>query len=324
MMNKFVFSFFALGVMFIFNSATANASNTMVYLQMNNLFVAGGLDDEAGSTDSSVELEEFDEIDSTHVTGAMEDETDVTSESLDEQFFYKSDRGAPTTYLQMFESSGYIADSVTEEGDILDGEPGVLNSFIETETVYLGQGSADGVVAGDKFYVVHLSEDPVIHPVSKKLVGYKVLVDGVIEVYDTTDAFSKAKVVNSYDSIERGDYIIPYIEPDLAKLDPDRPVIEKGIEGVLLASKEPKEGLATGDVIYLDIGGASGVEEGDVFNILDQNPVFKRDGKLAEGFPKIVGQAKVISIQDNTSTAYITDSTLDSHAGYSVVYSNVR
>ena len=324
MIKKIILSIFVLGAVVAFYSTTASAHSALVSLQVESLFIAGGFDDDK---DSNKKANGSDggsgEIDSTHVMGSMEN--DVTSGKLGEDFFHDSKRGITSTYLQMFETAGYLADSISSsDGLLLDGDPSVLNSFTNTETVYIGRGKADGVVAGDKYYVVHLSKDPVVHPVTREDMGHKVLVDGIIEVYKTKDNHSKAKVIKSYDSMERGDYIVPYSEPDQAKLDPDRPVVEKGIEGVLLAAREPKQGFATGDVVYMDIGGASGVEEGDVFDIIDDNPVFKRSGDLVSGFPKVVGQAKVISIREGTSTAYITGSTLDSHAGYPVVYSKVR
>ncbi len=249
---------------------------------------------------------------------------DLSYEPLGEDFFNDDARREMIVSPQMFETAGYISDSVESDGEVVDGEPSSQASFSIAETIYLNRGESQGVSVGSRFLVFHSEKDSVTHPVTGSNLGHKVLIDGIVEVREVAMDYSKAVIIQSYDGIERGDLIVLYTEPDVPQLDPDRPVVEKDIDGYLVTSKDPKEGYASGDVVYFDIGNSAGVEPGDVFNIVDRRPVKRKDGETVAGLPKIIGTAKVISARDTTSTAFITTSRTAIYAGDRISYSKIR
>jgi len=255
---------------------------------------------------------------------ALVEGVDMSRGELSDDFFARAARQEAIIHPSTFETAGFIGTELASAGEVIDGEPSTQASFSFTETVYIDQGEAQGVKEGDRFLVYHMESASVRHPLSGKKLGHKILVDGVIEVVDVAMDTSKAVVVQSYDSIERGEAIRPYSKPDVPSLDPDRPVSPKDIEGVLVASKEPKEGYATGDVVYFDVGASTGVEPGDVFNIIDVRSVVRKGGQIVSGLPKVIGRALILATRDSTSTAFITASRNAIYAGDKVSYSSTR
>jgi len=307
---------------------------------MESIVIGGGYDDDirpgqgsAGSkakdTGSSMSggQNPCQDVSETGIAGAEKELTegrDLSHESMSEDFFKDDTRHEMIVSPQLFETAGYISDSVESDGEVVDGEPSSQASFSIAETIYINQGESQGVSVGNRFLVFHSEKESVTHPVTGSNLGHKVLIDGVVEVREVTMDYSKAVIIQSYDGIERGDLIIPYTEPEVPQLDPDRPVVDKDIDGYLVASRDPKEGYASGDVVYFDIGDSAGVEPGDVFNIVDRRPVKRKDGETVVGLPKIIGTAKIISARDTTSTAYITTSRTAIYAGDRISYSKIR
>lgn len=303
-------------------------------VSLESLFIGGGYDDDVrpGEKVAPTEAKER-EMPEEVVTGAergleptpLVEGVDVTEQAITGDFFERSERQEPLTNPKMYESAGYISRSLDATGEVIDGEQSNQNSFSTTEVVYIDQGEADGVTIGSKFLVLHAATPDVIHPNTGDNMGFKVLVDGVIEVVDANMDISKALIIRSYDGIERGENIRPYEEDAMIPtFDPDRPVADKEIEGVLVASKDPKQGYAAGDVVYFDVGDSGGVEPGDVFNIIDARDVIRKDGRVIEGLPKIIGSAKVLTTREETCTALITYSRNVMYAGDRVSYSKTR
>lgn len=248
---------------------------------------------------------------------------DLSVDELAARFFENPDRMEPLIYEQLYETAGYLDDSLGATGEVIDGQTSSQASFAFPDHVYINRGEAQGVSVGSRFIVYHAGSD-VRHPVTRRKMGFKVLVDGVIEVVEAGRDHSKARIIRSYDGIERGEKIRAYDKAEIPEFDPDRPVKLKRIDGYLVSSKDPKEGYATGDVVYLDVGQATGVEPGDVFNIIDSRSVVRADGKMVEGFPKVIGEAKVISTRSATCTAFITNSVDAIYRGDKIAYSSVR
>ena len=232
-------------------------------------------------------------------------------------------RMSPVAYRELYETAGYIGAGAKGDGEVIDGHTSSQVSFASAETVYINLGESKGVKEGDLYEVFHAERD-VAHPVTGAKLGQLVVVDAVVRVTKVTPDNSSAEIIRAYETVERGDQIRPYKEVDIPTFDPDRPVTDKKITGYLVSCKLPKEGYATGDIIYLDVGSASGAEPGDVFNILDRSPVLRRDGSIVKGLPKVVGRVRILSTQDKTSAAVIYTSVSSSGKGDPVEFALVR
>lgn len=230
---------------------------------------------------------------------------DSSDSGLGSEFFTDPDKKIPVTYRQLYETAGFIGEALDSFGEVIDGEVSTQVSFGAMDSVYIDRGLADNVKVGDKFLVFHAENETVEHPVTKKNMGRKVLVDAVIEVNKITDKNSEAVIIRSYGSVERGSKIIFYKKPTVPGVDPDKPISPKSIDGYVVASKLPKNGYAMGDVVYFDVGFKAGVEPGDVFAIIDSDEVLRRDGTAVKGLPKIKGRAKILSTLEDTCSALI-------------------
>lgn len=246
------------------------------------------------------------------------------SQYLPDDFFRESHNGAEGAYKNLLETAGYIDSSFEGYGQVVDGETSQQIFFGTHEDVYIDKGKADGLKPGDKFWVMHKSPDVIKHPKTRNAIGAKVIIDGIIEVVELAEKTSRATVFRAYDGIRRGFKIVPYEDTKAPFVDPDKPISEKNIEGYLIASKYENKGFGAGDVVYLDVGESSGVEPGDVFDIIDQEPVILADGSIEKGLPKVKGQATVLSTRDATSTALIYVSKTVMVVGDKIKFAQVR
>ena len=253
------------------------------------------------------------------------------SEDVSSDFFYDPEKQEPVLSAGAYRTAGYLTDDLDAFGEVIDGSVSNQASFSLNEAVYIDKGAKDGVSIGDSFMVVHLSEE-VVHPhtrhlwiFARKSLGYKVLYDGVLEVVEITDSVSKAVIKKSYQGIERGDKVV-HLDNTVSPptIDPDRPVADKTITGYIVASRINKESNATGDIIYLDVGQGSGVEPGDVFDILDDEPVVRRNGAEVKGLAKTKAKARVVIVNESGSTAYIYESSAATFYGNRAVYTQIR
>ncbi len=304
---------------------------------LERLFMGGGYDDDIQPAGEKAKGAAAEDMESVEVTEPASEAgkgglkpmdlimgRDITSDTLTDEFFKDPDKREPVTYPQMYETAGYLSGLIISEGEVIDGEPSNQASFSIEEFIYINQGEIHGVGVGSQFIVFHPQRPNVIHPVTGSDMGFKVLVDGVIEVVEVNMDIAKAKIIRSYDGIERGDNIRLYTQVKVPSFDPDRPVPAKEIDGYVLVSRDPKEGFAMHDIVYFDVGSVSGVEPGDVFDIIDSRFVVRKDGKRVEGLPKLIGKATIISARDNTSTGLITKSDNVIYAGDKITYSRTR
>ncbi len=249
---------------------------------------------------------------------------DYLSGGLTDEFFTDKDKLVPVTHRQLYETAGYLDGDLDSLGIIEDGERGAQLAFSIMDEVYINRGFSDGLKKGDLFIVLHAEKDQIKHPVTKEPIGQKVVVDGIIKVVAVKEKNSKTVIVRAYNAIQRGDKIAPYTEPDIPGVDPDSPVKNKKINGYLVATKTEREGVGEGDVVYLDVGAISGVEPGDVFDIIDAKPLMREDGDQMTEFDKVIGKAKIISAREKTSTAFIFVSKDVIVAGDKVKFSQTR
>jgi len=251
---------------------------------------------------------------------ALTEGVDITTEALDEGYFRDISRQESLTFQELFETAGALETEIPAAGEIIDGEPSSQLTFAKGDLIYINKGNANGITKGTKLGVLRVAEK-VYHPISGAMLGQLVILEGVIEVTEIAEKISKAKVIKSFSSMERGDLVTPYDKPFIPSFDPDKPVSDKEVEGVIVRAKEPKKGMSKGDVVFLDVGQEQGVGVGDNFNIIDTRSVVRNDGRVVEGIPKIIGKAKVISTREKTSTAILISSQNTVYSGDKVEYS---
>ncbi len=217
--------------------------------------------------------------------------------------------------------SGYIMPKKAKGPSILDFELPIFDGS-ERDICYIDKGSAQGISAGDRFYVIR-NERKSYHPVTDKFLGWLTLFVGEGMVLCTQENTSTVLLEKSFTSIHMGDVLIPYYEMEVPVLEMKRgydictepsgqiPGYIADCEQAGLHNTDSVL-LAEGAPVYLDVGSQDNVVPGDVF-VIYSNMHAERN------LPRIyAGKAAVLKTQEKTATAFIIESRLPIFIGDSV------
>ncbi len=198
----------------------------------------------------------------------------------------------PLVTADTVEAGGYIVNNIESYG-VLRGSKEDRTIFADGDKVNisLSDGHAGKVSAGEKFTVFRTS-GPVIHPSTKKKAGFLFIPTGVIVINRVQGKDASGEIIKSYNYTSIGDHIQPYI--------PAHPVKEtkrstEKIQGYIIESQEGLSLNAQFSIVYLDKGSADGITPGTIMNVIKE----KND---------VIGELRVVSSQDTTSTAQVIKS----------------
>jgi len=220
---------------------------------------------------------------------------------------------AKSGFRDRIQSSGFITSRPLQSWGSIVGTKDPVVILSEGEVVYLEIESGKEVKPGDRFFVARMSK-VVSHPVTKKKIGQLVLIPGELTILAGKDNLVTAKVHKSYQPIHQGDQIIlsPPVLPDVMPIR-----THKKIEGMVILSPEDAENITQNEVVFIDRGSLDGVITGNLFSIYQQGFFNKEILKEEKGEIPLakVGQAVVVSVQEETSTAIIILSTQAIYVG---------
>ena len=208
------------------------------------------------------------------------------------------------TYPGMDRYSYVTTDQVVGAASVLGShEEHYWASQGQRTIVSLGEGQ---VHVGDRFTVFR-TRRRVIHPTTRRVLGYLTQNLGHVEVTEIHPESSFVKVVDSYSEIEPGDRIMPF-EESPTKFVEQR--LEDQLKGTIVAHQPYRLYSGWNDLVVLDRGSTHGVELGHRFSIyregrevrepLSQTRVMVPDD--------VIGQLFVVKVTANSSLALITQS----------------
>jgi len=212
--------------------------------------------------------------------------------------------GAKIYFSRMAEVSFITEQELKASGKVI-GSPLERKMFGEFDRVYVEFSEAVGT--GETFAVV--KEIGVMkHPVTKKKLGKKVKVKGLLEVVEKNDKNYTANIKASWDAIETGDRVM--------KLYPPEKTVEikkasSPLEGYVIDGNRFGEFFGEGDVVFIDLGKEKGVEEGNVFIIYVKE---KKDKPI-----NMIAKAVVIKAWENVSAVLLTKTKQEVEKGYRVM-----
>jgi hypothetical protein len=182
----------------------------------------------------------------------------------------------------------------------------------EGDVVFLNQGTNHGVRAGDSFAILRWT-DSVHHPASSEVLGTMVRRMGKARVMIAHDNTSTAMIEMSCEDILDGDELVPWetipvpMMSALPEMDRYDPTPSGGPTGQIVSARDGLGAVGEGNVIFTDLGRHTGVAPGDVLVLFRERP---------EGLPRMMlGQAVVLTVETETSTAKIMSSTRESEIG---------
>lgn len=193
----------------------------------------------------------------------------------------------------IIESVGYIIDK-TESYGVIRGSLEGRNIFANGDAVNLSllKEYSDKVSIGDKLTIFRTS-GPLKHPETGKKIGMLFIPVGVLEINRVQGGDASGKIVKSYGYASPGDQIQPYttaVSVTAAKGS------AAGIKGYIIESHEGKTLNAQYSVVYIDRGASDGITPGILFYVVS--------GRRND----VIGELRVISVQDTTSTALVIKS----------------
>ena len=158
-------------------------------------------------------------------------------------------------------------------------------------------------------FSVYRTEGPLVHPVTKRTVGYKTMILGTARV-TATEPGKATKLLVTYvnDGIERGDLIGPAVDQARKPLftRPNRIAVDGYVIGLQPAIVT---GAAEYNVVYLDKGKADGVEVGNTFEVVRSGDPYSADMDVPVNDPRlpreVIGNVVVFDAQERASSAYV-------------------
>ncbi len=175
--------------------------------------------------------------------------------------------------------------------------------YSEGDIVYLDSGVAQGVQAGDRFFVNHRLRK-LRHPVSNSHLGIVYQQVGQLKVLCAQENTSIAEITFACDPIVIGDVLEPFtpipvplvIAPDRT----DRCDVPNGKPlGYITYNRDDQMDIGTYWMVFIDLGAADGVYPGTFTTVFRPNPV--------KGMPRlVVGELGVLTVDEHYSTALVT------------------
>ena len=211
---------------------------------------------------------------------------------------------------------GLVTNSRGETTRIVLSEYGQIG-LVFGDMIYINKGTADEVKEGD-VYVAFRPRQEVYHPVTSEIMGTQIDILGHLRVRNLEPDTAAAEIIKSYNYVQIGDPIMPLSElsvplqkPELGNSKTYGLRVGNQLIGHIIHERIGRPGVSYGDIVYVDVGAAQGVQPADNFIVYRE---------VGEGFPRqAIGRLSVLSVQEQTATALITESIKTINIGEKIV-----
>lgn len=205
-------------------------------------------------------------------------------------------------------SSGFVVSRLDDKGVIIGSwDKKVLLS--DNDTIYINRKNNPAIANGDK-YTIYKVVKQVKHPVTEKKIGYLVKILGVVRITDVNKDVATGTIIRSFDFIGYGDKLMPYKKAAVTDELLKEKTSARKLKGYIVEVKDAKIQNAQLDVVYIDKGTKDGVTIGERFVVVRPGEKTSRYS-VGEGMKlpgQIVGELKVLSVQEGTAAALVLNS----------------
>lgn len=187
---------------------------------------------------------------------------------------------------------------------------GIQTYLSERDLLYLKLEDPDAYECGDVVSIFRRVKRRVKHPTEREKYGglYRVIAEA--RVVHLSDEYVTAAVQQNYSEIVRGDLVGPptpvtvEIEVGQPKGDIDAVIVERVADETFT--------LGTGETVFLDRGRGDGVRVGNTFFVTEQRDEYSDIKKEDKELPhSVIGRIVVVRVDEDTSTAVVTDANKD-------------
>ncbi|KQC12173.1 MAG: hypothetical protein APR63_03340 [Desulfuromonas sp. SDB] len=144
-----------------------------------------------------------------------------------------------------------------------------------------------------------------------RYMGNLVDIKGILTIKEVFDRSSICTITHSFtDSLEMGDHLAAYQAPEIP-LDVTLLPAEIQTNAYICAIKENYGVLKPYAFVYVDVGSASGIAVGDIFEIVkpEQTVSHPNTGRAVHIPEIVVGHVQVVHVQDRSCSGYVVDIT---------------
>lgn len=203
-------------------------------------------------------------------------------------------------------SSGSIQRSTPQDGfvNVITGDNQTTGNHMllggSRDVLYLRLKNTGDVALGDLF-TIYRRQHKVFHPITGEYLGHLVNRLAVVQVTQVDKTLTTVEVIQSYSAIKPGDPAMKFMPPVDEGATVDQPSANE-VEGRVVEFQSnlgTMNLVAQRNIIYLDRGREDGVQSGDRMELI------RSGGSLPQ---RVVGELKVLSMEDRTATALITKS----------------
>jgi len=202
-------------------------------------------------------------------------------------------------------SSGSIQRSTPQDGivNVITGDNQTIGDHMilgTRDVLYLRLKNPGDVAPGDLF-TIYKRARKVFHPTTGQYLGYLVNRLAVVQVSQIDKDLTTVQIMRSYAAVSPGDPVMKFVPPtdegaavdQLSAGDVEGRVVEfQSNMGIMNL-------VAQRNIVYLDRGRDDGIRFGDRMEIV------RSGGSLPQ---RVVGELKILSMEDRTATALITKS----------------
>ncbi len=215
--------------------------------------------------------------------------------------------GVLTDEVLLF-SSGFVVSRLEDKGVVVGSwDKRVILS--DNDTIYINRKNNPAIANGEK-YTIYKVVRQVKHPITEKKMGYLVKILGVVQITDVKKDVATGTIIRSFDVIGYGDKLMPYKKAAVTDELLKEKTSARKLRGYIVEVKDEKIQNAQLDVVYIDKGTKDGVTIGEKFVVVRPGEKTSRYS-VGEGMKlpgQIVGELKILSVQEDTAAALVLNS----------------
>jgi len=202
-------------------------------------------------------------------------------------------------------SSGSIQRSTPQDGfvNVITGDNQTTGDHMilgSRDVLYLRLKNPGEVAPGDLF-TIYRRAHKVFHPVTGQYLGHLVNRLAVVEVSQIDKDLTTVQIMRAYAAVSPGDPVMKFVLPTDEGAAVDQPSAGdmEGRVVELQSNMGIMNLVAQRNIVYLDRGREDGIRPGD------RMVVIRSGGNLPQ---RVVGELKILAMEDRTATALITKS----------------
>jgi chemotaxis protein MotB len=202
-------------------------------------------------------------------------------------------------------SSGSIQRSTPQDGfvNVITGDNQTTGDHMilgSRDVLYLRLKNSGDVAPGDLF-TIYRRAHKVFHPTTGQYLGHLVNRLAVVQVSQIDKDLTTVQIMRAYAAVSPGDPVMKFVLPTDEGAAADQ-TTAGDVEGRVVDSQSNMgimNLVAQRNIVYLDRGREDGIRPGDRMDVV------RSGGTLPQ---RVVGELKILSMEDRTATALITKS----------------